>query len=191
MQRWLPIALLLEILLAFRILGSAFPETLPNFQPLAALFFCGAWLVGSRRGFAIPLAIWLLTYPLPAVLQENPSYLSAGIFLTTLLAFIATWAIGLKTPSSKPALILTGSLLAAITFHLITNGAAWIGDPTYAKSTTGLWQSLWSGPPNSPIPSWVFLRNSIAANLIFTAILLAARWQLPSTSPAQAPSPAR
>ena len=51
-------ALLVLLLVVFRIVGSVFPETVPNFQPLAALFFCGALMamVGragqfrSRRG---------------------------------------------------------------------------------------------------------------------------------------------
>ena len=53
MNRLLPMALILILLVAFRIIGSAFPETLPNFQPLAALFFCGALMAKGWRAWVI------------------------------------------------------------------------------------------------------------------------------------------
>jgi len=71
---------------------------------------------------------------------------------------------------------------AALMFHLITNGAAWIGDPRYAKTPDGLIQSLWTGPAGSALPSWVFLRNMMAANLLFTAIFLSTRFVIPAMS---------
>jgi len=74
--------------------------------------------------------------------------------------------------------LLGGAVAAALVFHLMTNGAAWIASPLYPKSPLGLWQSLWAGPVGSPVPSWVFLRNLMAANLIFTAVLLLARFPL-------------
>jgi hypothetical protein len=75
--------------------------------------------------------------------------------------------------------LLLGSVFSAVVFHLVTNGAAWLGDPMYAKSLTGLWQSLWSGPSGSPLPSWIFLRNLAAANLLFTGIFATAQMHLP------------
>lgn len=192
MQRWLPIALILSLVIGFRALGSAYPEALPNFQPLAALFFCGAWLLSGWRGLALPLALWCLTYPLPALFLGNTAYLLPDP--ATLIAFIATWAIGIRLRAAGPRALLAGSLAAAVAFHLITNGAAWLASPLYPKTPIGLWQSLWAGPVGSPLPSWIFLRNSLAANLIFTALVLAARWRMPSRSPSPlspAASPAR
>jgi len=188
MQRWLPIALILALIIGFRALGSAYPDTLPNFQPLAALFFCGAWLIAGWRGLALPLTLWFLTYPLPAIFLGNTSYLLPE--LATLIAFIATWAIGFRMRAAGPRTLLVGSLAAALTFHLITNGAAWLASPLYPKSPLGLWQSLWAGPVGAPLPSWIFLRNSLAANLVFTALILAARWHLPARSPAPLPTAA-
>lgn len=183
MTRLLPLALILALLAAFRLIGSAFPETLPNFQPLAALFFCGALMTQGWRGWAIPLAAWLITYPAPALIEGNAAHLSPAILLTAALAFAATFLIG-KSLAAKPiAVLLGGSVAAALVFHLITNGAAWIGSPLYPKNPLGLWQSLWAGPTGSPIPSWIFLRNMTAANLLFTAVFLSARFALPRFSP--------
>jgi hypothetical protein len=179
MKRWLPFCFIVCLVMLFRALGSALPESQPNFQPLAALFFCGAWLLGGWRGFAVPAAAWLVTYPLPALFQGRTEYLSPGVLLVTLLAFGATYQLGRAISARGVPVLLAGSLAAALAFHLITNGAAWLGSPMYPKNPVGLWQSLWAGPAGSPLPSWIFLRNLMAANLIFTAIVLLARVRLP------------
>lgn len=191
MNRLLPTALIVLLLILFRIVGSAFPETLPNFQPLAALFFCGAFLAKGWRGWAIPLAAWALTYPAPAMISGNSNYLSPSLILITGSAFVVTFFIGKRFSGAGFMSLLAGSLSAALTFHLITNGAAWIGSSLYPKTPTGLWQSIWAGPTGSAIPSWVFLRNMACANLLFTAIFLSARFALPSFSSKAQPAAAR
>lgn len=179
MNRYLPLCLIVGLLITFRILGSVFPETLPNFQPLAAVFFCGALLATGWRGFAIPLAVWALTFPLGIGHTSNPA-----VFLTTLFALTLVFFLG-KTLSTKGVTaLLIGSIAGAVTFHLITNGAAWLGDPRYPKTLIGFWQSLWTGAPGDVLPSWVFLRNLTAANLIFTSVFLTARFRLPKFAPA-------
>lgn len=177
MNRYLPLCLIAGLLVAFRILGSVLPESQPNFQPLAALFFCGALLAPGWRGIAIPFAIWAVTYPFGIGPVSDPA-----IFLTTLLALSATFALGTAFSNRAFPVLLLGSLAAAVVFHLITNTAAWLGDPMYQKSLTGLWQSLWTGPVGSPLPSWIFLRNLAAANFLFTAIFAGAQLRVPRAS---------
>ncbi len=191
MNRLLPMAMIVMLLIAFRIIGSVFPETLPNFQPLAALFFCGALMAKGWRGWAIPLGAWVLTYPAPALIEGNAGYLSAGVIVTTILAFAVTFLIGKRLSGAGFGTLLLGSVASALAFHLITCGAAWIGGPLYPKNPAGLLQSLWTGPAGSPIPSWVFLRNMTCANLLFTAVFLSARIALPHVRIAKAPVPAR
>jgi hypothetical protein len=184
MQRYLPLCLIAGLLIAFRVVGSAFPETLPNFQPLAALFFCGALLAPGWRGFAIPLGVWAVTFPMGVGHTSNPA-----LFLTTLVAIIAVFFLGKSLSTRSVPTFLLGSVAAALSFHLITNGAAWLGDPRYAKTLTGLAQSLWTGAPGDVLPSWVFLRNLTAANVLFTGIFLVSRLSLPKTT-AAIPAPA-
>ena len=184
MQRYLPLCLIVGLLIAFRAVGSAFPETLPNFQPLAALFFCGALLAPGWRGFAIPLGVWAVTFPMGIGHTSSPA-----LFLTTLLAIIAVFFLGKSLSTRGVPAFLLGSVAAALTFHLITNGAAWLGDPRYAKTLTGLAQSLWTGAPGDVLPSWVFLRNLTAANVLFTGLFLASRLSLPKAT-AAIPAPA-
>jgi hypothetical protein len=178
MHRYLPLCLIVGLLIAFRVLGGMLPESQPNFQPLAALFFCGSLLAPGWRGFAIPFIIWAITYPLAVgPISDFP------IIATTLLALIGVYIMGRFLARRSIPIALLGSLAAAGVFHLLTNGAAWIGDPMYAKNLTGLWQSLWTGPVGSPLPSWVFLRNFAAANVLFTGLFLAAQVRLPKSLP--------
>lgn len=174
MQRHLPLILIAGLIIAYRVMGSYLPASQPNFQPLVAMFFCGALLARGWRGFAIPMAIWAITYPFGV----GPVY-DLSVFITTLFALGLTFGLGsLLSRKSFPAL-LAGSMGAAIVFHFVTNTAAWLGDPMYAKSLTGFWQSIWTGPVLSEIPSWVFLRNLAAANLIFTGVFVGAQLRIP------------
>jgi hypothetical protein len=186
MNRYLPLCLIVGLLIAFRVMGSILPESQPNFQPLGALFFCGALLAPGWRGFALPFGIWALTYPLGI----GPVS-SVPIFLTTLLALLAIFFIGQLLAKRRLPVLLLGAATSALVFHLITNGAAWIGSPMYAKTLTGLWQSVWTGPIGSPVPSWVFLRNLAAANILFTAIFVIAQFRLPRFGSHLAPLPAK
>ncbi len=191
MNRLLPLALIVLLLIAFRVVGSMFPETLPNFQPLAALFFCGACMLKGHRAWAIPLAAWLVTYPAPALIQGKAEWMSFGVVLTTAIGFAATFFIGKSLSGRNTAILLLGTVGAALAFHLITNVPAWAFGPLYPKTTAGLWQSLWTGPAGSAIPSWVFLRNMTAANLLFTSIFLSARFAVPKFTIGTAPAAAR
>ncbi len=173
MKRYLPLLLIVSLLLLFRVAGLLFPASLPNFQPLAAVFFCGALLAPGWRGFAIPFGIWAVTYPFGI----GHIHSITG-FLTTLTALAAIFFIGRGLSGRGIPALLLGSIVSAVVFHLFTCCVSWIGDPLYPKSLQGLWQSVWSGPVGYG-PSWVFLRNLAAANLIFTAVFLLARVRLP------------
>lgn len=174
MNRYLPLVLIAGLLIAFRITGSAFPDSLPNFQPLAALFFCGALLAPGWRGYAVPFVIWAITFPLGVGHVAGPLDFASTCFALTAVYFLGK----ALTRRGLPTLLL-GSAAAAVVFHLVTCGAAWITDPLYAKNLEGLFQSVWSGPVASKIPSWVFLRNLTAANVLFTGIFALAQLRLP------------
>ncbi|MEO5917347.1 MAG: DUF6580 family putative transport protein [Luteolibacter sp.] len=179
MNRYLPLVLIVGLLIAFRMVGSAFPESLPNFQPLLALFFCGALLAPGWRGFAIPFGIWAVTFPLGFGHTANPLD-----FLTTGLAIVGTFFLGKSLSKRGIPTLLLGSAAAALAFHFITCSGAWLTDPRYAKTLTGLTQSLWTGAPGDVLPSWVFLRNLTVANVLFTGIFAVAQLRMPKPTTA-------
>ncbi len=175
MQRYIPLVLILGLLIGFRLLGSAFPEYLPNFQPLTAIFFCGCLLATGWKGYALPLAVWLVTYPFATGPVGD-----WGIFLTAGICLSLMYVLGLGFRRFSTMWVWLGSALAAVLFHTLTCTLAWAIDPMYAKTGLGLWQSLWLGPDVAgALPSWIFLRNMCAANLLFTGIILMANCRMP------------
>ena len=180
MHRWLPVLLIVTLLAGFRVLSSAFPETLPNFQPLLALLLCSIVFLKGHQRWALPLTVWLLTDPVTSLLQGYPIVgwhhlgIALGIAATVGVAVVAR-----RHP--RPASMLVSSVVAAVAFYFLSNLVSFALDPLYAKTWEGFVQAQWSGPSNLG-PTWVFLRNSIAANVAFTALFLIARQSLPQVA---------
>jgi hypothetical protein len=168
---------LLVLLVAFRCLGAAFSQELPNFQPLPALMLCSFVFFRGAKAWVLPVAGWLISNPIASMLQGYPPFSAGGgttlAFLTVL--GITALASGPLRKNSSPALLLGSGVISAVLFHLVTNTFIWAVDPTYAKTAEGLWQSLWTGRSFDSMPSWIFLRNLGAANLLFTGTFLLAR----------------
>jgi hypothetical protein len=80
--------------------------------------------------------------------------------------------------------MLPASVAGSLIFYGITNLFSWLTDPGYVKNFAGLIQALTVGLPQyGATPSWMFFRNSILSDLIFTAVfVLLMRAQSPRTS---------
>jgi hypothetical protein len=180
MQRLLPALLIVALLAAFRVLGSAFPEQLPNLQPLPAVLLCSfIFLKGSQR-WLLPLFVWLVTDPLASVLQGYPVFgwhnlsVLLGVGITVGVAHLAA-----RRPTVLP--VLGAAALSAVAFYFFTNLVSFLFDPLYPKSWLGFTQAQWTGPEGFG-PTWVFLRNAVAGNLAFTGLFFAAFQSLPQPS---------
>lgn len=177
MNRWLPALLIVTLLAGFRVLSSTFPETLPNFQPLLALLLCSIVFLKGHQRWALPLAVWLLTDPVTSLIQGYPVLgwhhlgIALGIAATVGIALLAR-------KHARPLPVLLSAVVAAFAFYFLSNMVSFALDPLYAKTWEGLLQAQWTGPSNLG-PTWIFLRNSIAANVTFTALFLIARQSLP------------
>ena len=69
--------------------------------------------------------------------------------------------------------LLPGSVAASLIFYVVTNSVSWIYDPGYAKNFAGLIQALTVGLPQySATPSWMFFRNSLVSDLVFTFLFV-------------------
>jgi hypothetical protein len=69
--------------------------------------------------------------------------------------------------------LLPASIVASTMFYVITNTFSWLSDPGYAKNFEGLIQSVTVGLPQySATPTWMFFRNSLVSDLIFTALFV-------------------
>jgi hypothetical protein len=173
---WITGLVLLVLLVAFRCLSAAYSTELPSFSPLPAFFLCSIVFFRGKQAWFLPLAAWLLSNPIATLIQGyNPIEQWAPV-LTAFLTLIGLGllALPLRKHATVPTMLGAG-LVAALLFHFVTGVASWIAYPLYDKSLMGLYQSLWSGPIGAEIPSWAFLRNLAAANLLFTGLFLAAR----------------
>jgi hypothetical protein len=174
------LALILVVACALlRLLESVHPAILPNFTPIIALAFVGAAYLPHRWSWLLGVAAIALSEL--AFLQWN--YQSEGHFFSTMiLVSLAFYALlgglgTLLTHRAPLALLYGGPILGSILFYLLANTFAWSSSaatPLYAypQSFAGWVQANTTGWPGYP-PTWTFLRNGLAGDLIFTTILVA------------------
>jgi hypothetical protein len=69
--------------------------------------------------------------------------------------------------------LLPASIAGSMIFYTITNAFSWLSDPGYVKNLGGLIQALTVGLPQySATPSWMFFRNSLISDLLFTVLFV-------------------
>lgn len=182
---WIFLSSLVLVLIGFRLITAM--SFLPNFSPLPALLLCSLIYFRGYQAWLLPLGAWLLTDPLVSLIQGYP--MVGGHHLSLLLGLAGAIGIGLLLRHrATPLRVMGGTAAAAILFYLLTNTVSFVLDPNYLKSAEGFLQAQWTGRPQDPMPTWVFLRNLLVANVLFTAGFLVARsrWEtLGAASPAQ------
>jgi hypothetical protein len=150
--------------------GSAW---LSNFAPLAAIALCSAIYFPRKYKFTVPFAALLLS---DVVLDF---YYGASLFdpliFCRYFAFALVGLLGLAI-SRRPSLktIVPASLAGSALFYAITNAFSWLTDPGYVKNFAGLIQALTVGLPQyGSTPTWMFFRNSLVSDLLFTLLFVA------------------
>ena len=193
LQPFLPALALLCLAVAYRIglawmttHGNALPAWLPGFCPLAALALGSGWFLPRRLALGAPLAVLLLSdLALTALYGWQPlggsTWEEALLEMATrygVLFMLAAWALrlrrGRQQSSAQNAVVLLGATVAgSLGFYLITNTVSWLTLAGYAHTLTGWWQALSTGLPGYP-PSWIFFRNALVSDVLYSILLLAA-----------------
>jgi hypothetical protein len=174
-MRRLPLSMIVlaSLLVVFRLFSAAFPETLPNVQPLPALLLCSLVCLDGRSRWLLPVGVWVVTDPLVSLLQGCPAI--GWHHAALLLGVGATVAMAAPLRRHRSAaLLLGGSLVAALLFYFLTNTVSFLSLPLYQKNLAGFIEAQWSGPAGFG-PTWLFLRNSLTANLLFSGLFLLAQ----------------
>ena len=186
----LPLAILTAVVIAFRLLGAAFPETLPNFQPLMALVLCSIIFLKGATRWILPLAAWIITDPFVSWMQKYPLLGWHHLGMLFGLAAVIGLAVFIKRRASTGNILL-GTVAASLAFYFLTNTVAFFADPyaIYPNTVEGFVQAQWTGPLHLG-PTWLFLRNTLGSNLLFTGLVLAA-YHLPVFAPRPVLAPAR
>ncbi len=145
---------------------------LSNFAPLAAIALCGAVYFPAKYKFTVPLAALFISDIILNIYYGAPLLVPLMICRYFVLALVG-W-LGL-TLANRPSLktLLPASLAGSALFYVVTNAFSWLSDPGYAKTFAGLIQALTVGLPQySATPTWMFFRNSVVSDLLFTGLFV-------------------
>lgn len=145
---------------------------LSNFTPLAAIALCGAACFPNKYKFSVPLITLFIS---DAVI--NSCYGAPLLDLQIVVRYIALAGVGfvgllLQNRASLKTLA-PASVAMSTFFYLFTNTFSWLSDPGYTKNFAGLVQALTTGlAAYSATPSWMFFRNSLVSDLLFTVLFV-------------------
>jgi hypothetical protein len=147
-------------------------SSLSNFAPLAAIALCSAAYLPKKYKFSVPLVTLFISDA-----AINFRYGAPLLDPQILMRYFALAAVGglgvlLQNRASLKTL-LPASIVGSVIFYTITNAFSWLSDPGYAKNLGGLIQALTVGLPQySATPSWMFFRNSLISDLLFTLLFV-------------------
>ena len=172
----IPALLLIISAVVFRIATGFFGNSHSigwlNFAPLAAIALCAAAYFPRKYKFTVPM-IALLISDIALNFHYGFSLLSPFV-LSHYLGFAIIGCLGLLLQSRASwKTLLPASIVASLIFYVVTNSVSWIYDPGYSKNLAGLIQCLTVGLPQySATPTWMFFRNSLVSDLIFTSLFV-------------------
>ncbi len=160
--------LLMAVLSLTRIPGL----TPVGFSAVIALIFCAGVYLPQKIGWFIIFPMLLATdvaldyhYGAPLLsLQMLPNY----------TCYVLIFWFGQRFSAKDSCVkLLSGGLLGAVIFYLVTNTIAFFQNPEYAKNLAGWLQALTTGIPGFP-PTWMFFRNSLLGTGLFGGLFVAA-----------------
>ena len=172
----IPALLLIISAVVFRIATGFFGNSHSigwlNFAPLAAIALCAAAYFPMKYKFTVPMIALLIS---DIVLNFHYGFsLLSPFVLSHYLGFAIIGCLGLLLQSRASwKTLLPASIVASLIFYVVTNSVSWIYDPGYAKNFAGLIQCLTVGLPQySATPTWMFFRNSLVSDFIFTCLFV-------------------
>src|SRR5205814_1503348 len=185
----IPALLLIVAAVAYRIVtGLAIisgSTALSNFAPLAAIALCAAAYFPTKFKFTVPMIALLIS---DVVLNVSYGFsLFSPFVISHYIGFALVGGLGwlLRNRASFKTL-LPASIAASVIFYIVTCAVSWVFDPGYVKNFAGLIQALTIGLPQySATPSWMFFRNSVVSDLLFTGLFIFCFYLGRATEPAR------
>jgi len=186
-----PVALILVFAL------SRWPGLMPqNFSAAYALCFCAGLYLPRRLAWTLPLGVMLLTDVLLTLVYYHPPHYSCLAFVRDQAPGYAAYAlvIGLGCVLGRKRSFLTllsGGILGAILFYLLTNTLSWLMDPGYLKTLADWFRALTVGK-SGYLPTWEFFRGTFLSTGLFTGLFVGAMKMTEASdeSPAENEEPA-
>jgi hypothetical protein len=159
--------------------ASRWPGLMPrNFSAAYALAYCAGLYLPRRLSLGVALGVMVATDLALNFLYYRPDGYSLWLFFRGELPTCAAYAVlvwlGAVLGGKRSWLtLLSGGILGAFLFYLITNTAAWLSNPQYAKTLAGWIQALTTGLPGYPT-TWEFFRGTLLSGGIFSALFIGA-----------------
>ena len=153
---------------------SRWPGVLPeNFSAAYALAFCAGVYFPRRLAWWLPMSAFLATDIFMNLIYYHVTPVSAYMLVN-----YGTYAviIGIGQAFSARASwikLVSGGLMGAVLFYLVTNTAAWLQNPEYARTLAGWIQALTTGIPRYP-PTWMFFWKTLLSTGLFTGLFVGA-----------------
>jgi uncharacterized protein DUF6580 len=145
---------------------------LSNFTPLAAIALCSAAYFPKKYKFSVPLVTLFISDAVINFRYGAPLLDPQILVRYAALAIVGCIGVLLQNTASLKTL-LPASIAGSTIFYVITDAFSWLSDPGYAKNFAGLVQSLTVGLLQySATPSWMFFRNSLVSDLLFTLLFV-------------------
>ena len=164
-----PAFIYILILVGFcRYLPLELPEFF-NFSPVLAIFLLsGAYLKGYQAWATPIFAVLVSDFFLAKNYNMN---FFEPFMLSTFFSYLLIFWIGKKFALKRNLKnIFVSCIVSALLFHFVTCALSWWINPAYAKTISGLIQSLVIGEPGYA-PSYLFLRNSMLGTVFFGLLL--------------------
>jgi hypothetical protein len=172
----------LTVIVLLALVISRKPGLMPlNFSLIYGLAFCAGTFPRT-----LPWSLVLAT-TLTTDIGLNLFYYRTEIFsdymAVNYLAYGAIYFLGRQFKGTTSLIKLTGGgIFGAVVFYIITNTAAWVWNPVYAKTVAGWIQALTTGESGWP-ETWKFFRNTLLSGGLFTGMMSAALRQMEPAEP--------
>jgi len=150
------------------------PGLMPwNFSAAYALAFCAGAYFPRRMAWWLPLGTLLVTDVFLNLFYYHSPAISSYMAVNYLSYLAIIWLGRRFGPKASWLKLVCGGLLGAIIFYLVTNTAAWLQNPEYAKNLPGWIQALTVGTSGWP-QTWEFFRNTLLSSGLFTGLFVGA-----------------
>jgi hypothetical protein len=170
----------------------------PNFSAAYGLLFCAGVYFSGRMAWWLPLTTLLLT---DVGLDVYYRGLGWHVFdsatlrfqLINYFAYLCLIGLGRRfKPRASFLSLLSGGMLGAVLFYVITNTASWLfnpfGNPEYTRTLLGWLTALTKGTTGWP-ETWEFFRNTLLSGGLFTGLFVGAMKMLEAAESAKEKEP--
>lgn len=153
---------------------SRWPRLMPwNFSAAYALMFCAGVYFPKRLVWWLPFATMLI-----ADMALNQFYYHVRLIgpemIGNYLAYIGMVLLGRKfSPRASWLALVSGGLLGAVLFYLVSNTWSWFYNPEYAKTLAGWFIALTKGTAGYP-QTWEFFNKTLLSGGLFTGLFAGA-----------------